>query len=574
MTDSISTYNVDVLIVGGGSAGMWAAKRIKELAPEKEVAIVDKGPIHMGGLMAIAGGDMDVVMPDDDVEDWIKDLTYYWDGLCDQDELRQILNLSFSRFKDYESYGCNFYKNDDGSYRSIPQRSLKHCRLYPAATKGTGGLDMVMAIRGEIERLGVKRICRTVISDLIMEDGQPRGAVGFNIRTGRFIVVTAKAVLLATGQAMWKPAYGQNTATGEGLEMAFRAGAELRNFEFIKIWNVPKEAAWEGQTTLLPLGAKFINALGEPIMERYMPSIGSNTDPHYITRAMALEVNAGRGPIYLDPTPIKKEDMVLVTPETGWQRINNEMLISMGIDILGGPTEWVPHAQDTLGGICADLNGRTRVRGLFAAGRTRNIDAGVYMGGFAIMTTAVTGYLAGEGIVEFLAEDSQIGGKTDISPSIIEDKRRKLYSPLGKSGIPPHEIVASVRELIFPHDVCILKNATALNRSLNELYKIKEGILNDMSAKDPHYLYKSIEARGMVFSAELFLRASLERKESRAGHFRMDFPKRDPAWLAWLIVSGGDRDTIEFNKKPVPVEKYKHPINSFYSDQFIMENIT
>ena len=75
----------------------------------------------------------------------------------------------------------------------------------------------------------------------------------------------------------------------------------------------------------------------------------------------------------------------------------------------------------------------------------------------------------------------------------------------------------------------------------------------------------------MASSAELFFRASLERRESRGGHFRTDFPKKDPSWLAWLIVSGGDRGTVEFSKKPVPVEKFKHPVDSFYSDQFILE---
>lgn len=558
----------DVLIIGGGSAGMWCARHIKELDPALDVLIVDKGPRDMGGLMAMCGGDMDVVMPDERVEDWVKELTYYWDGLCDQNLVTELLRRSHDRFRDYQELGCNFFKNPDGTLRSVPQRGLKHCKLYPAQLKGTGGRDMAQGMVAKLKELGVRRMGRCLVTDLLFDDGgRPNGAVGFDVRSGECLTFRYSAVLIATGQAEWKPAYNQNTATGEGMELAFRAGVELQNFEFVKVWNVPKDFTWEGQTTLLPLGGRFINRLGEPIMDRYMPNLGSNTDPHYITRAMALEVQAGRGPIYMDTSRIKQEDMALLIPQTGWQLANYQKVIRNGLDLFKDKTEWIPHLQDTCGGMCADLYGRTKVPGIFAAGRARSIDPGVYIGGFAMCTTAVTGHLAAEGMVDFVHSAPP---PQPLDPRQLEAARDALYAPLGREGIPPHEILDEIRAILFPYDVCILKSEESLTRALNALLELKAGDYSRMTAADPHYLLKLREVKGMMWAAECYLRASLERRESRSGHFRLDYPQKNSE-LAWLVLRR-EGDGIRFHSRRVPVEEYPFPVDRFYSDQFQMRD--
>ncbi|WP_258359818.1 FAD-dependent oxidoreductase [Moorella sulfitireducens] len=557
----------DVLIVGGGSSGLWAAKRIKELDPKRSVLIVDKGPLDWGGLMSMCGGDMVVVMPDENVDDWVEELTYYWDGLCEQDVVEEVLRRSYDRFLDYQRFGCNFFKQEDGTLKSVPQRGLKHCKLYPAQFKGTGGEDMVRGILGEVKKLGAERMGRTLVTDILKEDGRAVGAVGFDTINGDFYVFRANAILIATGQAEWKPAYHQNTATGEGMEMAFRAGVELRNFEFVKVWNVPKDFTWEGQTTLLPLGGRFVNALGEPFMDKYMPSPGSNTDPHYITRAMALETRAGRGPIYFDISRIRAEDMGLIVPQSGWQLLNYQKLVAQGMDLINGPKmEWIPHLQDTCGGIRTDLWGATAVPGVFAAGRARSIDPGVYIGGFAMCTTAVTGHMTGEAIVEYLA--GLPGEPPAPDEALVEECRRRLYRPLGRKGVEPSLVLRALREILFPYDVCILKSEASLTRALEELERVKADLMPDMAAADPHYLMKLREVMGMAMAAELYLKASLLRTESRAGHFREDHPGRDKDGPYWIVIGGGGEGAPWFRKEPVPVARYKHPVDRFYSDLF------
>ena len=136
----------DVLIMGGGSAGLWAAYRCSELAPEARICIVDKGPRDWGGLMTMAGGDFEAVLPPDNVDEWVQDFIYYFDGLCDQDLMEEILKRSADRLHDYERFGCEFFKKEDGSMKYVPQRGLDHVKLYPAQLKGRGGELMVKNI--------------------------------------------------------------------------------------------------------------------------------------------------------------------------------------------------------------------------------------------------------------------------------------------------------------------------------------------------------------------------------------------------------------------------------------------
>lgn len=162
----------DVLIMGGGSAGLWAAYRCSELAPEARICIVDKGPRDWGGLMTMAGGDFEAVLPPDNVDEWVRDFIYYFDGLCDQDLMEEILKRSADRLHDYERFGCEFFKKEDGSMKYVPQRGLDHVKLYPAQLKGRGGELMVKNIVRQLKQRSVERVGR--ILDRAAAAGRPR----------------------------------------------------------------------------------------------------------------------------------------------------------------------------------------------------------------------------------------------------------------------------------------------------------------------------------------------------------------------------------------------------------------
>lgn len=557
----------DVLIIGAGPSGMWTAKHLKELNPDMEITVVDKAGADWGGLMTMSEGDFDAVTPEENVDEWVKDLVYYWDGLCDQELMETLFRASYDRLCEYEKLGCAYTRKEDGTFKGIPQRGLDNFKLCITKVKGTGGEDMRDSLNSEMHRLSVQRISRIMITELLLENEKIMGAVGFHVRTGQLYIFKAKAVVIACGRGGWKCSYGKNTSTGEGLLLAYQAGAELCNMEFAEVWNVPKLFSWEGQTVLLPLGAKFVNASGESFMEKYSPVLKGNTDPHYTTMAMAMETKAGRGPIYFDTSDLKEEDRAFVQPAGGWQLLNHEKLKTIGIDFFRGATEWQPQILSSFGGIVADAYGRTKVKGLFAVGRSRFLDAGVYIGGFDLSTTATTGYLAAEGIEDYLKKDGQdVSGQ--ISEALLEEKRMALHKQLDKIGVSGKEVLRKIQELVLPYNVSILKSEESLSLALNELQIIQQELIPEIGAGDAHYLMKCKEVEAIAVVTEMFLKASLMRKETRGGHYREDYPQRNDAeWLGWIKISK-ENDAMKLRLDPVPTEKYKHPIEKYYQDNF------
>lgn len=556
----------DVLIIGAGPAGMWTAKHVKELNPDYRVTVVDKAGADWGGLMTMSEGDFDAVTPQENVEEWIQDLVYYWDGLCDQELIETLFSTSYDRLCDYEKLGCTYATNTDGSFKGIPQRGLDHFKLSITQVKGTGGEDMRDSLNKEMKRLEIYRVGRTMITELIKKDDHIIGATGFNVRSGEFITFSAKAVVIACGRAGWKSSYGKNTSTGEGLLLAYDAGAELTNMEFVEVWNVPKLFSWEGQTVLLPLGAKFINSNGESFMDRYSPILKGNTDPHYTTMAMAMEVKSGRGPIYFDTSDIKDEDRPFVQPAAGWQLLNHEKLKAIGIDFFNGRTEWQPQILTDFGGIVADAYGRTAVKGLYAVGRSRFLDAGVYIGGFDLSTTSTTGYLAAEGIHEYLEQHADLD--LTLPETLVAEKQATFESELHKVGIPTKQVLRKIQEVIFPYNVSILKSEDSLSDALAELTHIQEEFLPQIGNEDAHYLMKRLETNAIAKITEMYLKASLMRKETRGGHYREDYPHRNDAeWLGWIKISK-DGSEMKLHVDKVPLERYKYPVNRYYQDNF------
>ena len=187
--------------------------------PEKKVVIVDKGPKEWGGLMSMAGGDFDAVLPGDDLDAWLEDFIYYFDGLCDQEQIEEILRRSHERLEDYQRYGCEFFRKEDGTLKSIPQRGLPHVKLYPAKLVGRGGEDMVRSLVKQLRKANVTSLGRIVVTDLLKQNGRVVGAVGFDSINGDFYRFRAQVVIAATGVGGWKTSYGKNTPTGEGVEM-------------------------------------------------------------------------------------------------------------------------------------------------------------------------------------------------------------------------------------------------------------------------------------------------------------------------------------------------------------------
>jgi len=299
-------------------------------------------------------------------------------------------------------------------------------------------------------------------------------------------------------------------------------------------------------------------------MDKYSPILGANTDPHYIVKAMAIEAKEGRGPFYLDCSPMKPEDRELMTPKGGWMALNYQKLLDMGMNFFEDKLEWELQLRMPVGGIVADIEGNTSVPGLFVTGTARATDPAVYMGGWNLCLCAVTGYITGKSAARYAKSRKP----SQIDENEVQKLKNNLFAPLQKEGMPPKKVLTETQKAAFPYDVCILKNETSLKKALSKIGSIRDELLPQLQAKDAHYLMKLIEVRSIAFVAELFLRASLMRTESRAGHYREDYPRRDDKnWLQWIIISRQE-NKLKLSTKPVPFDKYKFKITRCYSDNF------
>ena len=559
-----TVIETDVLVIGGGLGGLWSAKKAK--VNSDRVLIVEKGPpMGFAGQGYFSGGGIEAAPPEADIGDHVRDALYLGDGLYEQDLLENIFAQSWDRIEEFQQLGFEFLVEENDKLWGIPQRGLNHLLCYLGKPFGSGGEDMMKVLSKECRRLGVEYRQRVFISDLLMSGETVIGAVGFDTRSGEFYIFKAGAVIIATGQCCMRGHYEDIfMSCGEGIEIAFRAGAELKNMEFNTIWVIPKWFRWEGISYLLPLGARFVDGNGEPFIEKYSPVLKSNIDYNYLVRFMALEARKGNGPFYLDCSQMTPEDIKKMEPDGGWTELQYRKMLKDGIRPFQDKQEWTAGVQWISGGLHSDLSMETNVPGLFVSGKSRGTDPGIYFGGWSLCQCAATGTWAGESAARFAKENND--HKIDIQE--VKTLKRNLYEPLLNGGHRPYDVLLDVQKTVFPYDVLIIKSEERLKEALTKLESIRQDIIPQMGAKDPRELMRLRETRSIAQLIEVFLRASLLRTETRASHYREDYPKRDDKnWLKWIFVSNRD-GKIDFRHVPLPLDKYKYKLDRFYMDNF------
>jgi len=549
----------DVLIIGGGIAGLFAG--IKAGESVERVTIVDKGPIGYTSQCYWAAGSMQVYYPESDIDTLVKEVVYFHDGLCEQDLIESIYKEILDRVRDFERLGIEFYE-PGGKFTTT--RGLEHIRKVSPYPRIAGGEKLIHALFKEASKSGVQFINNIFMAGILKEGGTAVGAVGFDRRSGRFYVFKAGAVIIATGQCSFRGHYAdQYFLTGDGMVMALKAGAELKNMEFSTLWLGPPSFGWEGVAGVFPYGARMLNAKGEKFMDRYSPTLKDDIDFGFLARAMVIEAREGRGPFYVDCDLMKPEHKTFLKPDTGWMALNISKLHEVGINPLDEKWELMPFFW-TVQGVKADIECRTAVPGLFVGGRVKSVDPGLTMGAWGLASSAVLGYRVGENAAKYAGEH----GPSQINQDEVRIFKDDLYAHLGRIGIKPGEVELEIQKAVFPSDVSILKNEASLKRALSRIENIRDELLPRMDARDIHYLAESIEVENMTLIAEAMLRTSLMRTESRAAHYREDYPSRDDEnWMKWILV-GYDDGKLSLRTEPLPLDRYKFKPSRYYSDNF------
>lgn len=554
------TNECDVLVVGGGLAGCWAALRAAECG--RSVILVEKAKVARSGCSSFSAGAMLAPLEHDDFDVWKKEIVEKGEFLNDQDWVDLFLPEQVKRLRDLERWGVPMERDAEGQLARIKGRGHVNTRIVQYHSR-----RLIEAVRDQARDKGVRFFERVMILDLLTSDGEyPTagrvvGAIGIGSRTAELQCFRARVTVLSAGGLSTKT--GGNfidNITGDSLAMAFRAGAELQDMEFCSGGNL---TFWErkyvanGLNMMQGYGVHFLNSKGERFMDRYDPALMERSKLSLLTQAFAKEALEGRGPIYADmrhfpdevfekfkrviPVPMAvfeaagikpKEDLIEITP--------NIRLISESGD----------------GGVRINTRCESNLPGLLAVGAASKVPChGTYsVGGMNIAYCNVSGWVAGQRAAE-LAADLPL---PSLSASQVAAVQEGALKPLKRRiGITPDDMFERLRRLTLKIDVIVFKKDESVRRVLKEVEAI-EGELDDLVAPDAHELVKAHEARNYVLCAKLHFLASLTRNESRGWLYRVEYPYRDDAeWLKWHILKrDGARGVLE-HFESVPLDQYQ-----------------
>ena len=540
-----SLTETDVLVIGAGAGGMLAALSAKRHgSPGTRVTLVNSWTIGRTGHTAFSNAWMIVAFPDDDIDGILREIVAGNDGIADQMLVREVLEGSYDRLKDFEAMGMNFHRGADGDYVRRPTRGLDLARvMYPDG----GGLEFCWLLRRALEPIGVQLIDRLFITGLLRSGNNVVGAVGIDSRTGRFHAVKARTTIVCTNAITFRSGFVRDI-TGTGTLLAYRAGATLRNAEFSYVRPGTPKFYFEGITFAIQEGARWVNAAGTPFMQQYEPDWADEADVPRIARAMAAEKQLGHDPMYLDMSAIP-ENMrdVFIGSKVKWMDYFFRKLGSEAKTDMFGKTPYYALNQMTKMGVRTGADCRSDVPGLLAAGLAQAGCAN-HFAGFHIGLCVGNGWIAGRSAIEDLDRLPP--------PAIDADQIHALHDEAFKPLAPTAQaesdrILRDLQQIMFAYDVGILKRADRLEHARAQVEELSRQF-DDIAAPHVHELVRLKETEAMLLAARMILGASLMRTESRLSHFREDYEARDDQnWLAWVDV--GERDgAFNFERTPIP----------------------
>lgn len=568
----VKQIDADVVIVGGGSAGTFAAIKAKTANPKARVVVMDKGPIETSGAIGRGMDALNVVsVPGYGTpEDVVEALTKVSEGILDQECAYTLGAEIYDRIKDLEEYtgrepGDLFPVDDNGNYK---------CNfLHPtdkALYLAMDGEEIKRALAREVRKQGCIVLDRTPAVKLFTTDGKVSGIFGFNIRTGEQYLINTPTVVLTSGcvgkfgmprDGYLSGIYEFPGNTGEGYAMAYHAGAELINLECFQTNLLMKD--FNGPScgyVVIPRGGCGVNALGE----RYWTHGYWSGD---MFLAVWREFAEGRGPIFLklDHLPEETiqglEKILWGTERTvrGQFHKQRDEDYRRWDSVEQGLEEITLCSGHSMSGILINKDTETTVPGLFAAGDCASVPHQYLPGAF------VFGAIAGKMAAEYAAKNK--APKLEVDANAIWKEVRVPLDLDEEAGIPAEQVEIKIRTKISQY-LTPPKSDPLMKKMLWWTDRIRQEDVPKIKVCDFHDLIKATEVQSIVDCAEMAAKASLFRTESRWGlsHYRLAYPKVDPAWDGKYVVVKKNMNSgeMEVSAKQVPAYKWNYPTRLEY----------
>lgn len=563
MNEKFETHEHDVLIIGAGGAGLRAA--IAALGHGARVGVVCKSLLGKAHTVMAEGGIAAAMANVDAADDW---RTHFRDTMrggkfLNNWRMAQIhAQESPERVRELEQWGALFDRTSSGD---ILQRAFGgHTFKRLCHVGDRTGLEMLRTLQDRGVHLGIDVFMECAITKLLKDGDRVSGALGYWRETGRFVVFKAKAIVIATGGIgkAWRITSNSWEYTGDGMALAYEAGAELIDMEFVQFH--PTGMVWPpGVQGILVTeavrgeGGILRNKNGERFMERYDPEKMELSTRDVVARAIYTEAKEGRGTehggAYLDISHKPAEYVKKKLPS-----MYHQFRELADVDITQGPMEVGPTCHYMMGGIRVDAEtAQSTVPGLFAAGEAA---AGLHganrLGGNSLSDLLVFGRRAGLAAAEY----ANRSGTAEVAAERVLEATRQMLAPFELSeGESPYQVHREL-ENTMQNDVGIFRNEEDLQRGLRELELLQARAarlkVEGSRLFNPGW-HLARDLKSMLMVSRAVTLSAQARKESRGAHSRIDYPNYDDTWAKQhnIVVREGDQMTLkQFPVMEMPAE--------------------
>jgi fumarate reductase flavoprotein subunit len=573
----VETSSHDILLIGGGGAGLRAAIAIAEADPKIDIAMVSKVYPMRSHTVSAEGGAAGVAGKDDTLDEHCYDTISGSDWLGDQDAIEAFVSEVPGELLRLEHWGCPWSREPDGRIAVRPFGGMRKMRTWFAADK-TGFHMLHTLFQTSLKYTSIVRYDETFATRLLVEDGAVRGVVAIELRTGRIRMITAKAIIICTGGCgrVFPFTTNANICTGDGMALAYRAGAPLKDMEMVQYHPtglpftgilITEAARAEGGWLLNKDGYRFLQDydLGKPTPTPVFRSMELGPRDR-VSQAIFGEFEKDRGfhgpygdYVHLDLRHLGEHKI-----ESRLPMVRELCLKYENIDPVRQPIPVRPVQHYMMGGVHTDIHGATPLRGLFSAGESAcvSINGSNRLGSNSLGELLVFGARAGKSAAEYVANSGRRDNHARLLAQAAEEERQIEENYLRKTD--GKERIAKLREEMqktMESGCGIYRERASLVASANKLRELQERARNlameDHSRTFNTQLTSALELGFMLDVAETIVHCALNREESRGAHQRRDFPKRDDQkYLAHSLVSRSAEGPPRVEYLPVVITRW------------------